>query len=217
VDWLRRSRHTPPGDSGPGERRQAGPTPTVRAAPGIVALFDGLSGDGRHAVLDLGPAAEIHLRLFSVFSRQVRFADLLTQPLHGPALAGALRALPPGPQQPYDVVLAWDLLDRLIPEERPRVIERLHQLTAPGARLHIIVNASGEPTVRRLRYTLVDLERISQNAVGPPVPAQRQLLPAEVERLLAPFEVVRAFTLRMGLREYLAVKKAEWSYEFSGP
>ena len=41
---------------------------------------------------------------------------------------------------------------------------------------------------------------------GAPRPARSPLLPAEVERLLAPFHVVRAFTLKGGLREYLGVR-----------
>jgi hypothetical protein len=32
------------------------------------------------------------------------------------------------------------------------------------------------------------------------------MLPAQVERTLAPFKVVRAFTLKGGLREYMAVR-----------
>jgi hypothetical protein len=35
------------------------------------------------------------------------------------------------------------------------------------------------------------------------------LLPAQVEKLLEPFDVVRAFTLRTGMREYMAVKRSD--------
>jgi len=89
------------------------------------------------------------------------------------------------------------------------VIARLAEITAPDARLYIVVDASGESMTQPQRYTLLDVDRITQRAVGRPEPAQRQLLPAQVERLLAPFEVVHAFTLRLGLREYVAVKGGE--------
>ena len=104
-------------------------------------------------------------------------------------------------------MLAWNLLDHLAPEERPPLVDRLTQLTAPGARLYVVVDGSREPNTRPLRFTLLDADRVCQQAVGPPHPAQPQLLPAEVERLLAPFRVVRAFTLRLGLREYLAIRR----------
>ncbi|MCK5651330.1 MAG: hypothetical protein KAJ42_08135 [Gemmatimonadetes bacterium] len=199
MNWLRRTRPTP----APEETPQA---PTERAAPGIAALFAELSEDGSHAVLDFGAAAETSLRLYSRFARRIRFADLLTDPPHGEAWAAALRALPPHPDQPYDLVLAWNLLDRLAPEERPPLVERLTQLTTPGARLYVVVDASGEPNTQPVRFTLLDVDRVCQQAVGPPHPPQPQLLPAEVERLLAPFRVMHGFTLKLGLREYVAVR-----------
>jgi hypothetical protein len=212
VGWLGRLRHKPaqdlrPGAEEPERPREALPPPLERAAPGVAALFAGLSADGSHSVLDLGPAAENHLDLYGRFSRQIRVADLLTDPPRGPDWAAALQALPPHPRKPYDVVLVWDLLDRLWPEARPALIKRLAELTAPCAGLYVIVDVSGAPTTRPLRFTLLDLDRMVQSVVGPPRPAHGPLLPAQLERLLDPFRVERAFTLRGGLREYVARKK----------
>jgi len=209
VSWLERIRHARPEEPKPAETFPVPRPPVERAAPGVAALFAGLGPGEGHSVLDLGPAAESHLRLYCGFARQIRFADLLPHPPKGAALVSALKALPPNPRLPYDLVLAWNLLDRLDLEERSLLIERLAEITAPDARLYIVVDASGEPTTQPLRYTLLDVDRITQRAVGRPEPAQRQLLPAQVERLLAPFEVVHAFTLRLGLREYVAVKGGE--------
>jgi hypothetical protein len=206
VDWLRRNRRAPPQGVIATEPGEEIPAPMERAAPGVAAIFAGLRKDRRHAVLDLGPAAESNLRLYSAYARWIRFTDFLSDPPHGDAWAAAMRALPPLPQRPYDLVLAWNLLDRLAPDERPLLIRRLDQLTGPGARLSVVVDASGESTTCPLRFTLLGLERVSQQAMGPPEPAQPQLLPAEVGRILEPFEVIRAFTVRLGLREYVAVK-----------
>ncbi len=179
----------------------------MRAAPGVAALFDGMKEDGSHTVLDFGTAAESHLRLYSGYARQIRFAGLIPTTPHGASFAAALEAMPPNRAEPYDLVLAWNVFDRLIPEERSLLVERLAQLTSPGARLYTVVRASSATTVRPLRFTLVDVDRVSEEAVGPPEPAGRELLPAEVERLLAPFRVVHAFTLRSGMREYVAMKR----------
>jgi hypothetical protein len=178
-----------------------------RAAPGVAALFDGLSEDGSHAVLDLGPAVDSHLRLFSGYARRIRFACLLPMQRGDGEWTGALRSLTPHPEQSYDLVLAWDLLDRLSPEARPSLIQRLAEITAPGARLYMVVDASEETTTQPFRFALMGADRVSQWPLGPPEPAPRQLLPAQVERLLVPFEVVQAFTLRSGQREYVAVKR----------
>jgi hypothetical protein len=206
VDWLRRIRGPPLREAAATAPEETVRASIERAAPGVAALFAGVREDGSHAVLDLGAAAETTLGLYSGFARRIRFADLLTDPPHGEAWAAELRALPRHPDQPYDLVLAWNLLDYLAPEERPPLVERLTQLTASGARLYVLVDASGEPNTHPLRFNLLGVDRVGQQVVGPPRPAQPQLLPAEVERLLAPFQVVHAFTLRLGLREYVAVR-----------
>lgn len=193
----------------PEEPDAANPAPVVRAAPGIEELFRGLREDGSHAVLDLGPSEGVHLRLYRRFARQIRFAGLLPTPPGGSEWSAALRGLLPPPRQLFDVVLAWNLLDRLDPGRRRAFMERLDELTAPGTRLYAIVDSREEPTIQPRRFTLLDLDRVSQEPVGRPEGAPHRLLPAEVERLLRPFEVTRAFTLRMGLREYVAVKRGQ--------
>lgn len=207
MSWLDRIRHGP-AEVADHQDSEHGPAPPVeRAAPGVAALFDGLRKDGSHAILDLGPAAEAHLRIYSAYARRVRFADLITSPPQDEAWAAALRGLPPHPHRPYDVVLAWNLLDRIWPEGRRSLIDRLAELTAPAARLYAVIDASGARMSQLHRFTLLDVDRLREEAVGPPVRAHAPMLPAQVERLLEPFEVVRAFTLRTGMREYMAVRR----------
>ena len=207
MGWLRRTGPPAPGEAGKAEPREAaGPTEVERSAPGIAALFADLNEDGSHAVLDLGSATETNFELYGRYARRIRFADLLTAPMRGEPWAGALRSLPDPSDRPYDLVLLWNLLDLVPPGERPLVVKRMARLTAPGARLYCLVDASREPTTQPLRFTIRDLDRVAQQAVGDPHPAGPELLPAEVERLLMPFEVTHAFTLRLGYREYVAAK-----------
>lgn len=175
-----------------------------RAAPGIAAFFDGVSEDGSHAVLDLGPAVEANLRVYGRYARQIRFADLLNTPPEGSSWAGALGALPR--ERPWDLVLAWNLLDRMAPEQRRPVVDELVALTGSGARLYLVMDTSGAPTTQPLRFTLLGKGRIRQEPMGPPHRAWPRPLPAEVERLLEPFLVTQAFVLRLGMREYVAVR-----------
>lgn len=177
-----------------------------RAAPGIAALFHEIPPGEKLALLDLGHATESHLNLFGRYSRRVRFAGLLPRPPLAEGWAEAIAALPADPERPYDLVLVWDLLDRVGPEARPRLIRRLAELTAPGARLYLVVDQSDGPTIDMLRFTLLDLEHVRQQVVGPPLPSYGHLLPAQLERLLRPFEIVRGYALRGGQREYVAVR-----------
>ena len=204
MDWLRRTERTPLPSAGASD--ETAPGPVELATPGIAALLEGVLEDRSHAVLDLGAAADSSLRVYTRFARRIRFADLLADGTLRLAWAAVLHALPPQPERAYDLVFAWDILDRLFPEERPRLVERLAEVTAPDARLHVVVEASERARTQPLRFTLLDSDRMRCEPSGPARPARWQLLPAEVERLLVPFRVVRAFTLKGGLREYVAVR-----------
>lgn len=205
MGWLQRLWRTSRPEPEPEE--DPGPTAVERAAPGIAAFFEGVPADRSHAVLDFGPAAEGNLRVYSRYARQIRFADLLGTPPAGESWTEALAAVPREADQPYDLILAWNLLDRMAPEQRPHVVKRLVELTAPGARLYLVMDTSGEPRTQPLRFTLLGEDRVRQEPVGRPHPAWPRPLPAEVERLLDPFRVGQAFVLRLGMREYVAVRR----------
>jgi hypothetical protein len=206
VDVLHRGRQGSADGPGPEGSEDSDSNLVVRAAPGVAAMFTGLKEDRSRAVLDLGPGNGSHLRLYARFARWVRFVDLLTDAPHGKALRAALEAVPPNPQRSYDLVLCWDLFDRLRPGERPLLVERLVQLTAQNARLFLIVDVSGETTAPPLRFTLLGPDRVCEEPWGRPRRTQLPILPEEVGPLLTPFEVVYALTPNPRVREYVAMK-----------
>lgn len=191
-------------------RKDSPPTmakPAERASPGLAALFDTLREGGNHSVLDLGPARGRHLHVLAPFGRQVRFAGMVPRSFAGEEWMSALRALPPNDSSPYDVVLGWDLLMWLDPDERAAATARLAEITAPRARIYLIVDGTGAATAQPLEYTLVGTGRVAEQVVGPPQRVPHPLLPAQLERALSPLEVMRAFVLRTGGREYVARKR----------
>ena len=208
MDWLRRIGCTPTPPHAAATTDETAFGPVERATPGVAALLDGVLEDRSHAVLDLGAAANPSLRVYRRFAQRIRFADLLADRTSRQGWATVLSALPPQPERPYDLVFAWDLLDRLLPEERPRLVQRLAEVSATDARLHVVVEAPERATTYPVRFALLDVDRMSCEPTGPARPARRRLLPTEVERLLAPFHVARGFTLKGGLREYVAVRGA---------
>ena len=145
--------------------------------------------------------------MLAPFGRRVRFAGLVPRSLVGESWVSALRALPPNDSAPYDVVLGWDLLIWLDPDERAEATARLAEITAPTARFHLIVDGTGATTAQPLEYTLVGTGRVAEQALGPPQRVPHPLLPAQVERALSPLAVVRAFVLRTGARELVAKKR----------
>jgi hypothetical protein len=210
VNWLRRAgRQAQPSEPEP-ERPVS--EAVEAAAPGVAALLEGVSEDGSHAVLDLGAASAASLSLYGRFARRIRFADVTGQalsPLGRGSVSGLLEALPPQPEHPYDLVFAWDALDRLLPELHAPLVARLAEVTAPRARLHVVVRGSQQRTVRPLRFKLLDVDRMSYEPVGVAHPALPRHLPAQLAHLLEPFRVARGFTLKGDLREYVALRKAE--------
>ena len=210
MSWLRWSRkaNRPERDDPAEEEEQPSPPPPLpgRASPGLEALFSGVGKGGIHRILDLGPSVEGNFRHYSRYARQIRFADFLTNPPRGAAFTAALHALNPPPGGTFDLVLVWNLMDLLVPDERAGLIGRLHEITGPGARIYMVVDSSGAEVTQPFRFTVLDSSHLRQEPMGQLQPLRHPLLPAEVMRVLSPFEVLHAFTLRNGLREYVGAK-----------
>jgi hypothetical protein len=216
VNWLRRTRSAPPPEAPAAEVEPEG---LEGPSPGVAALLEGVSEDRTHAVLDLGPASDRSLRVYSRYARWVRFADLLGEAwrprAHGSS-AGLLTTPLPTPERPYDLVFVWDILDRLFPDDRPHLVEWLAGVTAPNARHHVLVRASYDTAMRPLRFSLLDTDRIQYEPTSTAMLPPSRLLPSDIARVLAPLQVAHAFTLRAGFREYVAVRRKHDPSDRSG-
>ncbi len=187
-----------------------GPGPVERSAPGVAAVLEGVSTDGTHSVLDLGPAAGSSLEVYGRFARWVRFADLLSAGSRNGRVSALEKAVPAQPDRPYDLIFAWTVIDRLSRAGRSRLMERLEEVSSADARLHLVVRAAeGGADAPPLRFALLDVDRVQCRAAGGARTSRGRLLPAEVEELLDPFRVIRGFTLKGGLREYAAVRRRD--------
>lgn len=178
-----------------------------RSSPGLAAFFDGVEPDRSHSVLDLGAASGAGLDVYARYARWVRFVDLLDGTVPDSVLL-APGTYPANPQRPYDLVLAWDILDRLAPADRPGLIERLTAVTAPDARLFVVITGEDHPG-QIYRFGVLDSDRMWYEPAGVAAAIHPPILPAEVQRLLSPFHVVRAFSSVAGLREYYAIRREE--------
>src|SRR5688572_5646635 len=131
MDWLRRGgRQTSPAAP---PRDPSLPPPVERTSAGLAALFEGLSEDRSHAILDLGPASDSSLKVYGRYARWVRFCDIVGTAASPDGWDSAVNTLPSQPEHPYDLIFAWDVLDRLNPADRPQLIARLVEVTAPSA------------------------------------------------------------------------------------
>lgn len=180
------------------------PEPVEGAAPGLEALFSRMVGPADRSILDLGAASPSSLEVLRRFARKIRFADLRATTSTRGGWESVLEPLPHRSGHPYDVILAWDQLDHLLPEEHERFVRILEELSAEGALLHLVGRGTQGGRTHPYRFTLLDVARIRYEPVGPSRPAHAPILPAEMERLLRSFRVIQGFTLKGGFREYLA-------------
>jgi hypothetical protein len=99
------------------------------------------------------------------------------------------------------------VLDRLPADNRPDLVKRLTEITAPDARLFLLSAAPDVVPIGSLRFTLVDLDRMQYESTGDARFAHAPPMPAELQRILPPFELLRAFSTQLGLREYVAERR----------
>lgn len=217
MNWLRRaglgtSPAARPKEPSPTDQEAPPAPPPDRvegAAPGVAEM---LGEEERlteaevraRSILDLGPASGTSLQVYRRFARRVGFVDLFAEWTDGPD-EDPMAALPAPQELPSDRIFTWDTMDRLEDgEERADLVRRLAGMVAPGGRVHLLVRSSESAPTRPLRFCLLDRDRMFYEPVGPPRPAGKPILPAQMETILEPFEVLRGFTLKGGLREYVA-------------
>ncbi len=209
AGWLDRlGRRISSGSSSvPGD--QEGDEPERRritgSTPGIAALLEAVEADGSHSILDLGPAMASSFQLYRRFAHRIRFADLFGE-WTKEGWKTALASIPQQARGSYDLILAWDMLDRLSPDGRRELIDTLAGLSAPGAGFHTVIHDSGVETIRPLQFGLLDVDRMYYEPSSSIRLSRTPILPAELARLVEPFRVTRAFTLKGDLREYVAIR-----------
>ena len=99
-------------------------------------------------MLDLGPPLASNIKLLSGLGCRVRIADLHRSlsaesiESRQPEAMGALleRLLPMAPDERFDALLAWDVLDYLRPDQVSSLMARLTPACRPGALALVMVS-----------------------------------------------------------------------------
>jgi hypothetical protein len=144
MRWLDRLLSRPAAAPAPSEPPEPQPPPleSHRSA----AVEEVVAVAGRHprglAVLDLGPARASTFDFLTPLARSVRVADLETGLRRGTAAELAELLCPA--TEPWDLVLAWDLLDRLERSTSKRLAKHLEGQLADGAVVHLLASRHRE-------------------------------------------------------------------------
>jgi len=179
--------------------------------PGLADVLRSLPDDGSARLLDLGPLVVANYDVYLHHARRIRFAHVWRDafPTPGPGTdprVDPARAVPHDDRTaPYDVVLAWDVLDCLDPDDAVSMVHRVATVCRPRGRLHALFTGAGSRPTRPMRYAITGAGRVRPlDCESRTVPAAG-LAPAELERRLAPFAVEHSCILRHGAREIVAV------------
>ena len=184
--------------------------PLVYTSPGLESLTRRLRKDGTYRILDLGSAQGATVDFFSAYSCRIRIVDFhgtVTErqeaqderdPLDQTLLSGLS-----ADAGPFDVILAWDLLNYLDRAQFARVMARLSHLSRAGTNLLAFMYTQGDIPAHPPVYRILDGKTLSCGPGHPDLRPGPGYSPAEVEQLFQGFGGLRAFLLRHGPMEYL--------------
>ncbi len=218
----------PPAQFGPGrewldrrgEPSRPSPTGTATALPPNTRLSNGLKEFvrelpvGRGLILDAGPAWQSTIEFFTERGFKIYTDDILRawreargeegeRPLAERFLARCLDQ----PDNSFDGILIWDLMDYLDEELLPVVVRRLYQIARPGGLvLGIFHSKIPAPVPEFRRYRIRNAETLEILPTGMTLPVQRALANRQLLDLFGQFRSSKTFIGRDNLREALFLK-----------
>jgi SAM-dependent methyltransferase len=170
----------------------------------------------RPRVLDLGSALGTSVEFLAGYSVQLFIADLYRSvrsstgqlPPDAARLHRKLEEQLPVPAEgPFDLILAWDLLNYFSAEQLEPLGQHLGALCRPGGQLFALVATRGPISDRPMNFEILgpDLLRYGTTAAAErPSPGYRE---TGLERLLDAFAVQTSFLLRNGMQEYIFTRR----------
>jgi len=194
------------------------------AFPGVVEKF---AEDQKYQVLDLGRAHGPNVEFFSQFSCTYYVADLY-RALQSYTLAPAEdeedddgsrlsqvfeELLPYTEDTRFDLILAWDLLNYLRPEQIEAMSRRLASFSKEGTIIFAMIAIHQSIPARPCGFKIVDAASFDYDSTTDrPRPSPRHKEP-DLCRLMPGFEVENTFLLRNGLQEYVFIFNPDPSSE----
>ena len=166
----------------------------------------------RARVLDLGAAIGPNVSFIGRYAPKLYIADLYNTirsrvgglPKDRKQLDQLLaRELPSSDLGPFDLILAWDLINYLSGEQVSSLGHHLARLCRCDSLIFALITNSKEMPSQPIRFRIVDTETLSytiDSELGRPSPLFKE---PDLNRWLPDFEVETSFLLRNGLQEYV--------------
>lgn len=170
----------------------------------------------RGRVLDLGPALGASVEFLAGYSVQLYIADLYRSlrsstgrlPPDAPRLKRALADQLPLPGEgPFDLILAWDLLNYFDTDHLEVLGHHLGGLCRPGGQLFALVATRGLISDRPLNFEILGRDVLRYGATAATERPSPRYHETSLERRLDAFAVQTSFLLRNGMQEYIFTRR----------
>jgi len=183
---------------------------------GLGSVLRQLERQRRPRVLDLGPALGASVEFLAGYSVQLFIADLYRSVRSStgqlPPDAARLRRvledqLPVPSEGPFDLILAWDLLNYFAADQLETLGHHLGALCRPGGQLFALVATRGPISDQPMNFEILGRAALRYGATAAsqrPSPGYRE---TGLERLLYAFAVQTSFLLRNGMQEYIFTRR----------
>ena len=113
------------------------------------------------------------------------------------------KELPISDLGPFDLILAWDLLNYLTGEQMAVLGKQLARICRRESLVFALITNAKEMPVQPIRFRIIDNDTLSytiDSELGRPSPLFKE---PDLNRWLPDFEVETSFLLRNGLQEYV--------------
>jgi hypothetical protein len=193
-----------------------GPTASSHRSLGFEQLLGYLRSLRRSArLLDLGPAVGDNIGFLASLPARLTIADLPSVLASvDPASRGSTafcstleRSLPPMEPGSIDAVLAWDLVNYLLPPEIERLGRSLAQCCQPKAVIFALISTLHEIPDQSQSVHILGADTLSYETVTRLRRRGPEYKEPDLCRWLQAFEVDTSFLLRNGMKEYLFVAR----------
>jgi hypothetical protein len=173
---------------------------TEQSSLALKAMVRVLQRAARPSVLDLGEVTGDNLAFLSRFRARVSIADLYRS-IKTARLEDKL--LPSDPPSRFDVILMWDLLNYLAPEEIVWVAKSIDRVSKPGATMLAFLASSREIPHRPSVYHIRNEETLICEVQAPRKKEAPRYTEQMLLRLMPGTTVESRFQLRNETVEYL--------------
>ena len=180
----------------------------------LKSLTEALDPARKHHLLDLGAATGSNVEFLGTFASRIEIEDLYStlsssgffDRIGEPTEEYCFEKLMPFPASArFDIILCWDLLDYLKPEEIQALIRYLNRFCRRGTYLFVLSSTVKDIPAKPIRFKIQDQETIIyEYQTTQTLPAPRYTA-RDFSHMLPGFHIQGSYQLKHGMQEYLFV------------